>query len=97
MTTQAPERPVGVDVQDSSDDARAVVRAIEKDNPGATVRYMPGLIKITTTGALHINRRTVQDLLGRDWETHEFQLIIVSYFGHIAEWDDDQIVIKWDH
>ena len=58
---------------------------------------MPGMVKITTTGALHINRTTVQDLIGRDWETHEFQLHIVSYFGHIAEWDDDQIVIKWDH
>lgn len=97
MSTQAPERPVGVDLQDSTDDARALVQAIEKDNPNATVSHLPGLVKITTTGALHINRATVQDLIGRDWETHEFQLHIVSYFGHIAEWDDDQIVIKWDH
>jgi phenol hydroxylase P2 protein len=97
VSTQAPERPVGVDLQDSTDDARALVQAIEKDNPNATVSHLPGLVKITTTGALHINRATVQDLIGRDWETHEFQLHIVSYFGHIAEWDDDQIVIKWDH
>ncbi len=97
MSTEAPERPVGVDLQDSTDDARALVQAIERDNPAAKVTQMPGLVKITTTGALHINRATVQDLIGRDWETHEFQLHIVSYFGHIAEWDDDQIVIKWDH
>jgi phenol hydroxylase P2 protein len=54
-------------------------------------------VKITTTGELVIKRETVEKLLGRPWETHEFQLVIVSYFGHIADWDDDQIVIKWDH
>lgn len=96
MSTQAPERSVGVDLQDS-DDARGLVQAIEQDNPNAKVAHMPGLVKVTINGALHINRATVQDLIGREWETHEFQLHIVSYFGHIAEWDDDQIVIKWDH
>jgi phenol/toluene 2-monooxygenase (NADH) P2/A2 len=44
-----------------------------------------------------IRRDSVQERLGRDWETHEFQLNIVSYFGNIAEWDDDKIVIKWEH
>jgi phenol hydroxylase P2 protein len=97
VTTTASTRPVGVDLQDSSEDTRAVVAAITKDNPTATVTQMPGLIRITTTDGLVINRQTVQDLLGRDWETHEFQMTIVSYFGHIADWDDDRIVIKWDH
>jgi phenol hydroxylase P2 protein len=97
VTTAAPERPVGVDLQASNDDARAVIEAIESDNPDVTVAHLPGLVKITSPRALHINRRTVQDRLGRDWETHEFQMIIVSYFGHIAEWDEDQIIIKWDH
>ena len=97
MSTEAPERPVGVDLQYSTDDARALVEAIEKDNPNAKVTFMPGLVKVTTPGALEINRSTVQDLIGREWETHEFQLHIVSYFGHISEWDEDRIVIKWDH
>ena len=22
---------------------------------------------------------------------------VISYFGHIKEWDDDQILIAWDH
>jgi phenol hydroxylase P2 protein len=96
-TAEAPARTVGVDLQEANDDARAVVDAIERDNPDVVVNYMPGLVKITTTGSLVIKRETVEELLGRPWETHEFQLVIVSYFGHIAEWDDDQIVIKWDH
>jgi phenol hydroxylase P2 protein len=97
MTTTAPARLVGVDLQEANDDARGVVEAIELDNPGVTVKHIPGLVKITTTGTLVIKRATVEARLGRPWETHEFQLVIVSYFGHIAEWDDDQIVIKWDH
>lgn len=97
MTTSAPARNVGVDLQDSNDDARAVVEALERDNPGSTVSYLPGLVKVTAPGTLVVRRTTMESLLGRPWETHEFQLVIVSYYGHIAEWDDDQIIIKWDH
>jgi phenol hydroxylase P2 protein len=95
--TSAAVRTVGVDLQENNDDARAVVDAIERDNTDVVVSYLPGLVKLTSPGQLVIKRDTVEELLGRPWETHEFQLVIVSYFGHIAEWDDDQIVIKWDH
>lgn len=89
-------RDVGVDLQESEEN-RAIIDAIEADNPDCTVRHMPGLVRITVPGRLVINRASVESRLGRDWETHEFQLAIVSYFGHIAEWDDDEIVIQWDH
>lgn len=90
-------RTVGVDLQASGDDVRNLVAAIEKDNPDITVRYLPGLIKIQKTGPLVIRRESVEELLGRPWETHEFQLAIVSYYGRVEEWDDDEIVIKWSH
>lgn len=97
MTSPARQvRDVGVDLQENEDN-RALVAAIEADNPGCAVRYIPGLVRVTAPGRLVINRDSVQERLGRDWETHEFQLAIVSYFGHIAEWEDDQIVIQWDH
>ncbi|MBS4730318.1 MmoB/DmpM family protein [Mycobacterium sp. SM1] len=89
-------RPVGVDLQDTEDN-RVIIDAIERDNPGADVLRMPGLVKITSPGHLVIRRSTVEELLGRPWETHEFQLAIVSYVGHIAEWDEDEILIKWEH
>ncbi len=95
-TTGRP-RTVGVDLQQSSEETRYVVEAIQRDNPDATVRHLPGLIKIQTPGALVIRRETVEELLGRPWETHEFQLAIVSYYGRVEEWDDDEIVIKWSH
>jgi phenol/toluene 2-monooxygenase (NADH) P2/A2 len=61
------------------------------------VLHMPGQVRNPPAGELVIRRESVQERLGRDWETHEFQLNIVSYFGNIAEWDDDKIVIKWEH
>ncbi|MBP6997381.1 MAG: MmoB/DmpM family protein [Phycicoccus sp.] len=99
MTTPAtdrPVRPVGVDIQESEQN-RGVIEAIEADNPDATVLHMPGLVRVQSPGRLVINRESVEERLGRDWETHEFQLAIISYFGHIKEWDDDQILIAWDH
>ena len=96
MSTAGKVRPVGVDLQDS-EDTHALVEAIEADNPAAEVVHMPGLIRVTVVGELVIRRDSVQERMGRDWETHEFQLNIVSYFGTIAEWDDDKIIIKWEH
>jgi phenol hydroxylase P2 protein len=98
MTTPAtkPLRDVGIDLQDSEEN-RALIEAIEADNEHCTVLHMPGLVRISVAGELTINRDSVEQRLGRDWETHEFQMAIVSYFGHIAEWDDDQIIIRWNH
>ena len=95
--TASSVRTVGLDLQESSEDTRRVVEAIEQDNDDVVVTQIPGLVKIQAPGQLVVRRETVESLLGRPWETHEFQLAIVSYYGHIAEWDDDEIVIKWDH
>ena len=95
-TTTASTRPVGVDIQESESN-RALVEAIEATNDGCSVQHMPGLVRISAPGRLVVTRESVEERLGREWETHEFQLAIVSYFGHIKEWDDDEIVIAWDH
>ncbi|WP_370891402.1 MmoB/DmpM family protein [Janibacter sp. GXQ6167] len=94
--TQQTGRMVGVDIQESEQN-RAVVEAIEADNPDCSVQHMPGLVRITSPTRLVINQATVEERLGREWETHEFQMAIVTYFGHIQEWDDDEIVIAWNH
>lgn len=95
--SSAPTRNVGVDIQDTGDETRPLIEAITADNEGATVSRMPGLIRIQTPTAMTIRRETVESKLGRPWETGEFQMSIVSYFGHISDWDDDEIVIRWDH
>ena len=96
MTTTAAPRPVGIDLQDNEEN-RALVEAVEADNDELTVTHLPGLIRLSKSGALVINQASVEERLGRPWETHELQLAIVSYFGHIAEWDDDLIRIEGNH
>lgn len=96
MTSSPKVRTVGVDLQDS-EEARPLLEAIEEDNPEANLIRMPGLVKIQAPRELVIRRETVEQRMGREWETHEFQMNIVSYSGHIAVWDDDEIVIKWEH
>ena len=89
-------RQCGIDIQESEEN-RALVDAIKADNSDLTIRHMPGLVKIQSPSKIVINRETVTDHMGRDWETGEFQLAIVSYAGNFSEWDDDQIIVKWEH
>jgi phenol hydroxylase P2 protein len=96
VTSEPRTRQVSVDLQDS-EDTRALVEAIEEDNPDADLLRMPGLVRVQAPKEVVIRRETVEQRMGREWETHEFQMNIVSYSGHIADWDDDQIVIKWEH
>ena len=94
----APERKtrlVGVDLQDSSD-SHAVVDAIEADNTGVTVNRMPGLVSLRAAREMVIRCESVEARIGREWDTQEFQMNLVSYSGNI-DWDDDQIIIKWEH
>lgn len=89
-------RMVGVDLQEN-DDSRAIVEAIEADNEGVLVSRMPGLVRAQCPRSMVIRQATVEQHLGRAWQTQDFQLAIVSYFGHIQDWDDDQVVVAWDH
>jgi phenol/toluene 2-monooxygenase (NADH) P2/A2 len=89
-------RQVGIDIQDAEEN-RALVDAIKADNPELTIRHLPGLLKLQAAGRLVINRETVEQKLGREWDTGEFQLAIVSYAGNFSEWDDDQIIVSWEH
>jgi phenol/toluene 2-monooxygenase (NADH) P2/A2 len=89
-------RQVGIDIQDAEEN-RGLVDAIKADNPELTIRHLPGLLKLQAAGRLVINRETVERQLGREWDTGEFQLAIVSYAGNFSEWDDDQIIVSWEH
>lgn len=87
-------RLVSVDLQETEGN-RPLIDAIEADNPDLTIRHMPGIVKLQAPGRLQINRATVEANLGSSWETHEFQMAIVTLAGNISEWDEDTIVISW--
>ena len=69
MTAATASRPVGVDLQENEEN-RALVEAIEADNDDLTIRHMPGIIRLTKNGRLVINQSSVEQRLGRPWETH---------------------------
>lgn len=87
-------RPVSIDVQDFEDN-RALVNAIMADNEDLIVNHYPGLVKLQSPSRMVINRESVEAQLGRPWETHEFQVAIISLAGNITEWDEDRIVLSW--
>ncbi|SEE63758.1 phenol hydroxylase P2 protein [Streptomyces sp. 3213] len=89
-------RQVAIDLQESEEN-RALIEAIKEDNPELTLRHLPGLVKLQAAGRIVINRESVETRLGREWETGEFQLAIVSYTGNFSEWDDDRIIVSWEH
>lgn len=86
--------PVSFDIQET-DENRPLIDAIEHDNPDLRITRMPGVVKLQAPGRLEVNRASVEERLGRSWETGEFQMAIVTLAGNISHWDEDQIVISW--
>ncbi len=71
-----------------NEDARPIVEAIEQDNADATIDYQPGMVRIESEGKLTVNRDTVSELVGRDWDVQELHLNMVSLSGNVDEEDE---------
>tara|TARA_R110002094_G_scaffold7544_2_gene16902 strand:+ start:1747 stop:2016 length:270 start_codon:yes stop_codon:yes gene_type:complete len=78
-----------------NDNARYLVEAIVKDNPEAEVQHSPAMIRITAEKRLEINRETMEETLGRDWEVQEMLLEVISIGGNVDE-DDDHFIVSWN-
>ncbi len=86
-------RNVSLTLQNTAD-ARAIVEAIQADNPAAQVREFPSMVKIDRPGRLAIRAASVSERLGRPWETQEIHLSVVSLSGSVDD-DDDEFVLFW--
>lgn len=78
----------------NNEDARPVVEAIEKDNPACVVNHMPALVKVDMADCLRINRQTVEEILGREWNVQDIHLCLVSLSGEVEE-EDDFFELSW--
>lgn len=78
----------------NTDDARPIVAAIQEDNPNAVVVTFPAMVKIDCPDRLVVNRETVEQKLGRDWDVQEIHLTLISLSGNLDE-DDDYFAISW--
>ncbi|GAA6169458.1 MmoB/DmpM family protein [Sessilibacter corallicola] len=85
---------VYIALQDN-DESRFIVEAIEEDNPQATVIYMPAMIRIEQNDNLVINRETVEEKIGRDWNVQELHLNLITLGGNVDE-DDDRLSLHWN-
>ncbi|WP_019529164.1 MmoB/DmpM family protein [Dasania marina] len=85
---------VYIALQDN-DESRYIVEAIEQDNPAATVIHNPAMIRIENEGRLEINRHTVEEIMGREWNIQELHLSLITLGGHVEE-DDDSLVLHWN-
>ncbi|MBL1378827.1 MmoB/DmpM family protein [Zobellella iuensis] len=78
-----------------NDLSRYIVEAIEEDNPGATIHHQPAMIRIENEDRLVIQRATVEDKLGRDWDVQELHLNLITLGGNVDE-DDDRLTLSWN-
>lgn len=85
---------VYIALQDN-DESRYIVEAIEEDNPEATIIHMPAMIRIEAEGRLSINRETVEEKMGRDWDVQELHLNLITLGGNVDE-DDDSLSLHWN-
>lgn len=79
-----------------NDEARPVMEAILQDNPTARVLNMPGAVKIDVDDELVINRATVEEKLGSEWDPQQIHMVLISMAGNLDE-DDDRITLSWKH
>ena len=77
-----------------NDVSRYIVEAVEADNPAVTINYQPALIRMEAEGRLVVNRETVEDKLGRQWDVQELHLNLITLGGNVDE-DDDRLELSW--
>lgn len=85
---------VYIALQDN-EESRYIVAAIEEDNPQATIIHMPAMIRIENEGNLVINRESVEEQMGRDWDVQELHVNLITLGGNVEE-DDDALSLHWN-
>lgn len=78
----------------ANEDTRPIVDAILADNPHATLRREPAMVKIDAPDQLVIRRTTIEEELGRDFDLQELHVNLITISGHVDE-DDAALTLRW--
>lgn len=72
----------------------ALIEALQEDNPGKElrVRDASGYIRVEGPGGLTLNRRTIEDVLGRPFSMQEIEIHMTGFSGKIEMTAD---TIRW--
>lgn len=89
---------VGMDLDTSGGGViDAIIAAIEEDNEGTLVDDYTVFKKVKVPNRLVLNRETVEEHLGQDFDMDQVHIFMSSYFGFINDWDEDRLIIQWDN
>jgi phenol/toluene 2-monooxygenase (NADH) P2/A2 len=78
----------------TNDETRALVEAIQMDNPQAVVNRYPAMVKIDAPGRLVLKRETVEDITGVDFDLQSIHVNLISLAGNIDE-TEDELILEW--
>lgn len=81
-------------VLQTNEETRPVVEAIRIDNPGATVKQEPAMVRISAPETLAVNRETIEEQIGRDYDLQELHVNLVTLSGHVNE-EEDALTLSW--
>jgi len=79
----------------ANEETRPIIEAIVQDNPNAAVEEQPAMVKVSAPDTLTINRETVEEHVGRDYDLQELQINLITLSGHVDE-DDDYFTLSWN-
>lgn len=82
-------------VLQDNEESRFIVEAIEEDNADSTVIHQPAMIRVEREGRLTIQRQTVEEKLGRDWDVQSLHVNLITIGGNVDE-DDDHFTLEWN-
>lgn len=92
------EAYVGMDLDTSGGDiVNAIIAAIEEDNEGVLVEDFLVFKKVKVPHKLILNKETVEEHLGQDFDMDQVHIYMSSYFGFIDDWDEDRLIIQWNN
>ena len=78
------------------EEAKPMIEAISRDNEHAVIETQPAMIKITSPGKLVVKTETMEEIIGREWDPQELQLVLISLAGNVDE-DYDHFTIYWNN
>ena len=80
----------------ANEDTRPIIDAILIDNPHASIKRDPAMVKIDAPGRLVIRQHTIEEQVGRDYDLQELQVNLISLSGYVEE-TDDTLTLYWNN
>ena len=72
----------------ANEETRSLIDAIVLDNPSAQVRREPAMIRVEAPNRLVINRSTIEEQLGRDYDLQEINVNLITLSGNVDDTED---------